>query len=197
MASAAVVLLALGLFAVPAAAQTGRREALVVGNGAYGAIGTLPNPGNDAADVSAALRRLGFDVATVGDVDLAGMNEALRLFARDSAGADVALVSLSEIDCQNRFSCSTRASVDALAATVTFPEPDVERYHRGRGHWEVLPSEAEWEYAARLPARPLPGEREYSERSEGLIPSPSRIGRIGLNPPTPLSGEPPELHLRV
>ena len=66
--------------------------ALVVGNGDYAAIGALPNPGNDAADVSAALGRLGFDVTTVRDADLASMNEALRLFARDSAGADVALV---------------------------------------------------------------------------------------------------------
>ena len=66
--------------------------ALVVGNSAYAAIGTLPNPGNDADDVAAALGRLGFDVTTVRDADRAGLNEALRLFARESAGADVSLV---------------------------------------------------------------------------------------------------------
>ena len=64
----------------------------MVGNSAYAEIGTLPNPGNDAADMAAALGRLGFDVTTVRDADRAGLNEALRLFARDSAGADVSLV---------------------------------------------------------------------------------------------------------
>ena len=64
----------------------------MVGNSAYGAIGTLPNPGNDAADVAAALGRLGFKVETVRDADRAGMNAALRGFTRRSVGADVALV---------------------------------------------------------------------------------------------------------
>ena len=66
--------------------------ALVVGNGTYAAIGALPNPGNDAADMAAALGRLGFDETTVRDADLAGMNESLRRFARAGAGADVAVV---------------------------------------------------------------------------------------------------------
>ncbi len=90
--SLATVLFGIGAGVAPSVAGAAGRVALVVGNGAYGAIGALPNPGNDAADVSAALGRLGFDVTTVRDADLAGMNEALRLFARDSAGADVALV---------------------------------------------------------------------------------------------------------
>ena len=68
------------------------RVALVVGNSAYAEIGTLPNPGNDAADVAAALGRLGFEVQTVRDADRAGMNAALRGFTRRSVGADVALV---------------------------------------------------------------------------------------------------------
>ena len=91
-ALALVVLAAAGLWIAPSVASAAGRVALVVGNGAYGAIGALPNPGNDAADVSAALGRLGFDVTTVRDADLAGLNEALRLFARESAGADVAVV---------------------------------------------------------------------------------------------------------
>ena len=89
---AAGLLAALGLGgALPAALAAGR-VALVVGNGTYAAIGALPNPGNDAADMASALGRLGFDVTTVRDADLAGMNESLRLFARESAGADVAVV---------------------------------------------------------------------------------------------------------
>ena len=87
-----VVLLAFGLLVAVSDASAAGRVALVVGNSAYAAIGTLPNPGNDAADVSAALGRLGFDVTTVRDADRADMNEALRLFAGESARADVSLV---------------------------------------------------------------------------------------------------------
>ena len=86
------LLLAVGLFAVPTAAQTAGRVALVVGNSAYAAIGTLPNPGNDAADMAAALRRLGFEVTTALDADRVELNDALRAFTRQSAGADVSLV---------------------------------------------------------------------------------------------------------
>ena len=85
-------LLAFGLAIAPTVASAAGRVALVVGNGAYVEIGTLPNPGNDAADVTAALRRLGFDVTTVQDADRVDMNEALRAFTRESVGADVALV---------------------------------------------------------------------------------------------------------
>ena len=88
----ALMLVVTGLAALPPAATAAGRVALVVGNGTYAAIGALPNPGNDASDVAAALGRLGFEVTTVRDADLAGMNEALRLFARASAGADVAVV---------------------------------------------------------------------------------------------------------
>ena len=75
----------------PGASADGR-VALVVGNGDYAAIGRLPNPGNDANDVAAALGRLGFDVTRVRDADRLAMSEALRAFTRESAQADVALV---------------------------------------------------------------------------------------------------------
>ena len=57
-ALALVVLAAAGAWMAPATASAAGRVALVVGNGAYGAIGTLPNPGNDAADVASALGRI-------------------------------------------------------------------------------------------------------------------------------------------
>ena len=78
--------------AVPGAASAAGRVALVVGNSGYSAIGRLPNPGNDAADISGALRRLGFEVTTVLDADRGELTEALRSFTRESAGADVSLV---------------------------------------------------------------------------------------------------------
>ena len=87
-----IVLLAIGLWMAPSAVHAAGRVALVVGNSAYAEMGTLPNSGNDAADVAAALGRLGFEVETVRDADRAGMNAALRGFTRSSVGADVALV---------------------------------------------------------------------------------------------------------
>ena len=91
-ALSAVLLLALGLLAAPTAAQPERRVALVVGNSAYAHIGRLPNPGNDAGDMSAALRRLGFEVRTELDADHEALNDALRAFTRRSVGAAVSLV---------------------------------------------------------------------------------------------------------
>ena len=65
-----------------------RRQALVIGNGAY-ANAALKNPLNDAQAMSAALRRLGFDdVRTLTNLDLAHMEAAIDDFtARLSAGS--------------------------------------------------------------------------------------------------------------
>ena len=83
---------ALVVLAAPAVVFADGRVALVVGNSAYAHIGRLPNPANDAADMSAALRRLGFQVTVALDADRVAFNDALRAFARRSAGTDVALV---------------------------------------------------------------------------------------------------------
>ena len=88
--SAALVLLWWAVAAAPAAAEG--RVALVIGNAAYDHAGVLANPGNDATDVGAALRRLGFDVTPVRDGGKAALEGALADFADASAGADVALV---------------------------------------------------------------------------------------------------------
>ena len=80
------------VLAVPTVVFADGRVALVVGNSTYANIGRLPNPENDAVDVSAALRRLGFEVTTGFDADLVELTEALRAFTRQSAGADVSLV---------------------------------------------------------------------------------------------------------
>lgn len=47
------------------AQQTGRRVALVIGNSAYVAQGTLANPGPDSRLVADALRRVGFAVTAL------------------------------------------------------------------------------------------------------------------------------------
>src|SRR4051812_20223854 len=83
-----VVLVLLGL-AVPAAAE--KRVALVIGNGGYKNATRLVNPGNDAADVSAALKRVGFETIVGLDLDKAGMEDATIRFARAAREADVAI----------------------------------------------------------------------------------------------------------
>ena len=87
-----VLLLAVPLAAPTAVAPAAGRAAPVVGNSTYAHIGRLPNPQNDAIDMAAALRRLGFDVTTELDTDREELTEALRGFTRRSAGADVSLV---------------------------------------------------------------------------------------------------------
>ena len=90
--TAGVLAALLGPLVVPAAASAAGRVALVVGNSDYAHIGRLPNPVNDAADVGAALRRLGFEVTVEEDAGLSALTGALRAFTRASARADVALV---------------------------------------------------------------------------------------------------------
>ena len=87
-----VLLLAVVLVASSSVALAAGRVALVVGNSTYAHIGRLPNPENDAADMAAALQRLGFDVMAELDADRVSLTEALRAFTRRSAGADVSLV---------------------------------------------------------------------------------------------------------
>jgi tripartite-type tricarboxylate transporter receptor subunit TctC len=76
------------LASYPAHAQ--RRVALVIGNAAY-AEAPLKNPVNDATDVSAKLKQLGFDVVTATNRNRSQMTTAIREFGRRSAGADAAL----------------------------------------------------------------------------------------------------------
>jgi hypothetical protein len=75
----------------PAAAQIGgaaRRVALVIGNSAYLHTPRLANPGNDAADMAATLRKHGFEVIEGDDLDKAGFDRKVRDFASALKGAD-------------------------------------------------------------------------------------------------------------
>ncbi|MBS0243558.1 MAG: caspase family protein, partial [Proteobacteria bacterium] len=68
-----------------------RRVALVVGIGAYQQTAALPNPVNDASDISAALKRTGFEVILATDTDKRQLDQAVHAFADKLAIADVAL----------------------------------------------------------------------------------------------------------
>jgi hypothetical protein len=72
------------VLAAPIAAQNNSnagetRIALVIGNGAY-LNAPLKNPVNDAKDMAAALRNLGFSVTLLVDGDYVAMNRAIREF---------------------------------------------------------------------------------------------------------------------
>jgi hypothetical protein len=76
IAVAALLLIALP---VAASAETQQRTALVIGNSGY-RVSPLINPGNDATDVAAALRQLGFDVVLHIDADQRTMERVIREF---------------------------------------------------------------------------------------------------------------------
>ena len=63
--------------------------ALVIGNSNYAHGGRLANPVNDAAMISAALKKVGFTVIDRTDLGRDALESALESFARDSAGADI------------------------------------------------------------------------------------------------------------
>jgi uncharacterized caspase-like protein len=70
------------------AAAEERRVALVIGNSTYQNTAWLKNPRNDAADISAALKQLGFRVVEGLDLDKPAMDGKIDEFAGLLAGAD-------------------------------------------------------------------------------------------------------------
>ncbi len=76
----------------PIVGASGRRIALVIGNSAYKHVQALPNPVNDAEDLAAALRNLGFSVQHVGNLGKVAFDETLAEFSDRAAGADIAAV---------------------------------------------------------------------------------------------------------
>lgn len=71
-------------------ATAGQRVALVVGNGAYTAVGELPNPPNDARLIAQTLRGLEFDVIELIDADQKSLKRAVNDFGDrlEAAGKD-------------------------------------------------------------------------------------------------------------
>lgn len=76
---------------VSAMAQAERRVALVVGNGAYEHAVPLRNPRNDAEDLTAKLKALGFEVFGGVDLDRRTLVRALIQFGRAAEQAETAL----------------------------------------------------------------------------------------------------------
>jgi uncharacterized caspase-like protein len=87
------VLALLVVFASCIGALAERRVALVIGNGAYTDMDTLPNPANDANAIAALLEnQLRFTVVKAVDADHRAMGEVLARFASIAQDAEIAIV---------------------------------------------------------------------------------------------------------
>ena len=84
--------LALGLACSAGTAWAQKRVALVIGNAAYVGQKPLKNPGNDAADVAALLRRAGLQTTVLTDQGRSALNDAVSRFLADAEGAELAVV---------------------------------------------------------------------------------------------------------
>src|SRR5688572_30011974 len=87
----ALLAIAVVLWVGLAPALADRRVALVIGNSDYLDVPSLENPRNDAEDVAAALKRLGFETLVSLDADRSAMQAAIDDFSAKVEGADVAL----------------------------------------------------------------------------------------------------------
>jgi hypothetical protein len=72
-------------------AQAEKRVALVIGNSAYQNTPSLPNPVNDAGDISTALKKHGFKTIEGFDLDKQAFDRKVRDFSNILADAEVSL----------------------------------------------------------------------------------------------------------
>ena len=86
-----VMLLLTVLIAPGLSAAQGKRVALVIGNSEYKYTPRLENPRNDAIDMAATLKKLGFAVIEGQNLDKAAMDRTLRDFAEALGGAQAGL----------------------------------------------------------------------------------------------------------
>lgn len=187
LSSFIAALIGLAAAAMPALAD--RRVALVIGNAAYRSVTPLQNPGNDAADVAAALRRLDFDAIAATDLDRSGMNDALDRFSRLADGADIAVVYYSGHGMQLggvNYLLPVDARLDSAADVNRFrlmPLDDImEALRRVRVAVLVLDAcrnnPVEAELKRRLAAAAGAGDRGEAAPTRGLKPQPAGNGLL-------------------
>ncbi len=97
---AAVALMFLALLVPGARAQPDLRVALVIGNGTYAEAGTLANPVNDAADIAAKLRQIGFTVIEGSDSASATWSARSGSFPMRSPGQARASSTMRDMGCR-------------------------------------------------------------------------------------------------
>jgi uncharacterized caspase-like protein len=86
-----LLLLILATSCITVSYASENRVALVIGNSAYRHAAVLDNPKNDAADIAAAVEKLGFKVVRGLDLDRSGMERAVREFAATLRGASIGM----------------------------------------------------------------------------------------------------------
>lgn len=111
--------------AAPPRALAEERIALVIGNSQYLKVPPLTNPVNDAADVAASLRRLGFSVQHFANLDYDGFRRALIEFGKAARSADKAVIFYAghgvEIDGKNWLipvDAEIRSEIDVYAEGI-------------------------------------------------------------------------------
>lgn len=120
----------LGLLLLRADAQTARRVALVIGNGTYEDAGTLANPVNDAADIAARLRQIGFTVVEGHNLGKRDLERKIGEFSDALAGAEAGLFFYAghglQVDGRNFIvPVDARLDVPAKLRLETVPMDDV------------------------------------------------------------------------
>ena len=80
------------LFGGAGLAVAAERVALVIGNGSYEGVSTLANPVNDAQDIAAKLKELGFSVVEGYDLGKRAMEEKVGEFSDRLEGSDAAVL---------------------------------------------------------------------------------------------------------
>ena len=82
----------LGLQLLGTQASAGQRVALVIGNASYAHAPSLANPLNDANDMGAALKRLGFAVTQLPNASRAELWDGLQKFSLAASASEMAVV---------------------------------------------------------------------------------------------------------
>jgi formylglycine-generating enzyme required for sulfatase activity len=133
------------------AAMAAKRVVLVIGNSAYTNASALTNPKNDAQDMAAALKALGFTVILGTDLDKRAMDRKILEFAGALSGADAGA-------CADDGGCGGYKPSDQSwgrgdRQVINVSWDDAQSYVKWlsakTGRYYRLLSEAEREYAAR------------------------------------------------
>lgn len=90
--AAVVIALVTATLRLDPALATTQKRALVIGNSSYAHVSPLSNPRNDAADLAAVLKELGFAVDQYNDLGQIELLRALQNFQKQAANADIALI---------------------------------------------------------------------------------------------------------
>ena len=141
-----------------------RRTALVIGNAAY-ADAPLKNPVNDADDIAAALRELGFDVTLFKDLDQKQMKSQIRAFGEKLRGGGVGLFYYAGHGVQVR---GTNYLIPIGAAANSEPEIEYEAVEAGFVLAQMEAANNKMNFVILDACRNNPFARSYRSADKGL-----------------------------